>query len=137
MKKQIAKDKIDLNAELKLIGRFFILENFIDPDQKDNWIDLVTQLIEINPSVRDDIKEHILRNSSIRVKDHEKVSDSKNTSRVSSKHGSRRNSRAPSRSISRRNSKNFGQSFPQNTNKSVINPKKIEIKKIKNKKIKK
>ena len=125
LKKQITKDKIDLNAELKLIGRFFILENFIDPDQKDNWIDLATQLIEINPSVRDDIKEHILRSSSIRVKEHQNVSDSKNTSRVSSRHGSRRNSRAPSRSISRRNSKNFGQGFPQNINKSVINPKKF------------
>ena len=125
LKKQITKDKINLNAELKLIGRFFILENFIDPDQKDNWIDLATQLIEINPSVRDDIKEHILRNSSIRVKNYQNKSDSKNTSRISSKHGSRRNSRAPSRSISRRDSKNYGQGFPQNINKNAINPKKF------------
>ena len=71
-----------MNEELKLIGRFFILENFIDPDQKDNWIDLTTQLIEINSSVRDDIKEHLLRSSSIRVKE-QNLNDSKATSRRS------------------------------------------------------
>ena len=124
LKKQIALDKIALKEELKLIGRFFILENFIDPDQKDNWIDLTTQLIEINTSVREDIKDHLLRSSSIRVKEQKEpnINDSKVTSRVSSRQGSRRNSRVASRSTSRRNTKKFPEGFHPNVNKSMINP---------------
>ena len=128
LKKQIALDKITLNNELKLIGRFFILENFIDPDQKDNWIELTTQLIEINSSVREDIKDHLLRSSSIRVKERE-LNDSKATSRRSSRHGSRKTSRVPSRSTSRRNTKKQPEGFYQNMTKSVINPQKMSKKK--------
>ena len=123
LKKQIASDKIKLNAELNLIGRFFILENFIDPDQKDNWIDLTTQLIEINSSVREDIKDYILRSSTSRVHPKEQ-SDSKATSRVSSRHNSRRNSRVQSRSTSRRNSFKYQEGSKPNVTKSVANPQK-------------
>ena len=119
LKKQIALDKITLNEELKLIGRFFILENFIDPDQKDNWIDLTTQLIEINSSVREDIKEHLLRSSSIRVKE-QNLNDSKATSRRSSKHASRRNSRVASRSTSRHGTKKHPEGYYQSMTKSVL-----------------
>ena len=122
LKKQIVLDRADLNAELKLIGRFFILENFIEPDQKDNWIELITQLIEINSSVREDIKEHILRSSSIRT--HKEHSDSKATSRVSSRHGSRRTSRVGSRSTSRKNSIKQNEAEKPNIIKNVINQQK-------------
>jgi len=115
LKKQIALDRITLNQELKQIGRFFMLENFMDPDQKDNWIDLTTQLIEINSSVREDIKEHLLRSSSIRVKEHVQ-SDSKATSRVSSRHASRRNSRSSSRHTTNKHPAGYY----QNMSKSII-----------------
>ena len=115
LKKQIALDRITLNQELKQIGRFFILENFMDPDQKDNWIDLTTQLIEINSSVREDIKEHLLRSSSIRVKEHVQ-NDSKATSRVSSRHASRRNSRSSSRKATNKHPAGYY----QNMSKSII-----------------
>ena len=125
LKNQIVLDKIDLNAELKLIGRFFILENFIDPDQKDNWIDLTTQLIEINSSVREDIKEYLLRSSSIRTHSKEQyANDSKATSRVSSRHGSKRTSRVASRTSSRRDSFKHGEGERPNVIKSVTNPQK-------------
>ena len=126
LKKQIQADKIILNDELKSIGRFFILENFIEPDQKDNWIELTTQLIEINSSVREDIKEHLLRSSSIRVTAKEqKTNDSKATSRVSSKHGSRRNSRVQSRSSSRHGTKKHQEGYYQNMSKNMMNSQKI------------
>ena len=115
LKKQIELDRITLNQELKQIGRFFMLENFMDPDQKDNWIDLTTQLIEINSSVREDIKEHLLRSSSIRVKEHVQ-SDSKATSRVSSRHASRRNSRSSSRHTTNKHPAGYY----QNMSKSII-----------------
>jgi len=115
LKKQIALDRITLNQELKQIGRFFMLENFMEPDQKDNWIDLTTQLIEINSSVREDIKEHLLRSSSIRVKEHVQ-SDSKATSRVSSRHASRRNSRSSSRHTTNKHPAGYY----QNMSKSII-----------------
>lgn len=115
LKKQIALDRITLNQELKQIGRFFMLENFMDPDQKDNWIDLTTQLIEINSSVREDIKEHLLRSSSIRVKEHVQ-NDSKATSRVSSRHASRRNSRSSSRKATNK----YPAGYYQNMSKSII-----------------
>ena len=104
-----------MNQELKQIGRFFMLENFMDPDQKDNWIDLTTQLIEINSSVREDIKEHLLRSSSIRVKEHVQ-NDSKATSRVSSRHASRRNSRSSSRKATNKHPAGYY----QNMSKSII-----------------
>ena len=100
---QINLDKIALKEELKKIGRFFILENFIEPDQKDNWIELVTQLIEINSTVREDIKEYLLRSSSVRVQT--KEPDNNNASRGESRHGSKRTSRATSRKSSGRSSK--------------------------------
>ena len=115
LKKKIALDKITLKDELKRIGRFFILENFMDPDQKDNWIDLTTQLIEINSSVREDIKEYLLRSSSIRVKEHV-LSDSKANSKVSSKQ--------PSRSSSRRTTNKHPTGYYQNMTKSAVNPQK-------------
>ena len=115
LKKQIALDRITLNQELKQIGRFFMLENFMDPDQKDNWIDLTTQLIEINSSVREDIKEHLLRSSSIRVKEHVQ-NDSKATSRVSSRHASKRNSRSSSRKATNKHPAGYY----QNMSKSII-----------------
>ena len=125
LKKQIVIDRANLIAELKLIGRFFILENFIEPDQKDNWIELITQLIEINSSVREDIKEHILRDSSIRThKSEQYASDSKATSRVSSKHGSRRTSRVASRSTSRKNSIKQSEGERLNIIKNVANQQK-------------
>ena len=100
---QINLDKIALKEELKKIGRFFIFENFIEPDQKDNWIELVTQLIEINSTVREDIKEYLLRSSSVRVQT--KEPDNNNASRGESRHGSKRTSRATSRKSSGRSSK--------------------------------
>ena len=123
LQKQTKLDRITLNEELKQIGRFFILENFIDPDQKDNWIELTTQLIEINSSVREDIKEYLLRSSSIRVKEH-KPGDSKANSRVSSRVGSRRNSRASSRSPSIHVPGKYLAVNNQGMTKSAVNPQK-------------
>ena len=60
IKNQIKTDKLILEKEIKNIGRFFILENFICPNEKENYIDLVTQLIEINDSVREDIRDYFL-----------------------------------------------------------------------------
>ena len=103
IKKQINLDKITLNQEIKKIGRFFILENFIDPDQKDNWIELTNQLIEINSAVREDIRDYLLRSTSKRVvtttgdKDKDKENESKNSSKNQSKKTSRNVSRSTSR----------------------------------------
>ena len=97
VKKQINLDKVTLNHELKKVGRFFILENFIDPDQKDNWIELTNQLIEINSAVREDIRDHLLRSTSNRV-----VNSVENESKNSSRNPSRKPSRNVSRSTSRK-----------------------------------
>ena len=70
----------------------------------------------------EDIKEHILRDSSIRT--HKEHSDSKATSRVSSRHGSRRTSRVGSRSTSRKNSIKQNEAEKPNIIKNVINQQK-------------
>ena len=97
IKKEIALNKITLNQELKKVGRFFILENFIDPDQKDNWIELTNQLIEINSAVREDIRDNLLSSTSKRV-----ITSGDNESHHSSKSPSKKTSRNPSRSTSRK-----------------------------------
>ena len=109
VKKQINLDKITLNQELKKIGRFFILENFIDPDQKDNWIELTNQLIEINSAVREDIKDYLLRSTSNRV-----VTSVENES----KHSSRNLSRKPSRNVSRSTSRKPTNRYKEGANKN-------------------
>ena len=102
MKKKIIENKKILTQEIQKIGRFFILENFIDPDQKDNWIDLTFQLIEINKAVREDIKDHLLRSSSKRVIVTSGDNEIKNESKAPSKKPSRNASRKPSRNPSRK-----------------------------------
>jgi hypothetical protein len=100
IKKEISQNKMILNQELQKIGRFFILENFIDPDQKDNWIELTTQLIEINSAVREDIKDYLLNSTSKRI-----LTSGDNDlplSHHSSKSPSKKPSRNPSRSTSRK-----------------------------------
>ena len=100
IKKEISQNKMILNQELQKIGRFFILENFIDPDQKDNWIELTTQLIEINSAVREDIKDYLLNSTSKRM-----LTGGDNDlplSHHSSKSPSKKPSRNPSRSTSRK-----------------------------------
>jgi hypothetical protein len=104
LKNNIFLDKLNLNQELKKFGRFFILENFIDPDQKDNWIDLTNQLIEINSAVREDIKDHLLSSSSNRIIDigesiHniESLNSSRNISKRTSRNASRSTSRKPTK----------------------------------------
>ena len=109
VKKQINLDKITLNQELKKIGRFFILENFIDPNQKDNWIELTNQLIEINSAVREDIKDYLLRSTSNRV-----VTSVENES----KHSSRNLSRKPSRNVSRSTSRKPTNRYKEGANKN-------------------
>ena len=120
LKKQIQLDRITLNEELKQIGRFFMLENYMDPDQKDNWIELTTQLIEINSAVREDIKDYLLRSSSIRVKEH-KNGESRSNSRMGSRVSSRRNSKASSRSPSIHVPIKYLGVNHQNMTKSLIN----------------
>ena len=100
LKNKIYYDKIELNKELKKIGRFFILENFIDPDQKDNWIELTNQLIEINSAVREDIKSHLLSSSSNRIivtsgDNFDSRNSSRNISKKPSRNASRNTSRKP------------------------------------------
>ena len=77
IKDEIKKDKIILMDEIKKFGIFFILENFIDPEQKHNWIELVNQLIEINSEVREDIRDYLL-------KDQKSLKKNKNISNDSS-----------------------------------------------------
>ena len=60
IKNEIKKDKIILSEEIKNFGRFFIFENFMDPNEKKNWIELVNQLVEINSAVREDIRDSLL-----------------------------------------------------------------------------
>ena len=61
IKNEIKKNKVILLEEIKKFGRFFILENFMDPKEKDNWIELVNQLVEINSLVREDIRDFLLK----------------------------------------------------------------------------
>ena len=123
IKNEISLNKITLNQELKKIGRFFILENFIDPDQKDNWIELAIQLIEINSAVREDIKDHLLRTTSKRI-----ITSGDNESVHSSKRSSRKPSRNPSRSTSRK---------PTHRHKEGLNISNNNLNNLNNKKLKK
>jgi hypothetical protein len=92
LKNKIINDKEILIKEIADIGRFFIFENFIEPDQRDNWIELTNQLIEINKATREDIRDHLLRSSSNRIVEGMALG-------TESKHQSKN----PSRSTSRRN----------------------------------
>ena len=84
LKNEIIEDKQTLEQELRKFGRFFILENFMDPEEKNNWIELVIQLIEINPEVREDIRDYLLKDPSNikKMNDilNDSISNSNNTS---------------------------------------------------------
>ena len=86
LKNEIIEDKQTLQQELKKFGRFFILENFMDPEEKNNWIELVIQLIEINSEVREDIRDYLLKDLNNLKKNNilnESISNSNNTSNIS------------------------------------------------------
>ena len=46
--------------EVKQFGRFWKLENYINPEEKQQWIDMTEQLLNINELVREDIKNYFL-----------------------------------------------------------------------------
>lgn len=80
IKNEIIQDKSALNQEIGKFGRFFILENFIDPNEKNNWIELVIQLIEINSSVREDIRDYLLKDPKTIIKKTNVTNESSNNS---------------------------------------------------------
>ena len=61
IKNEIKQNKLILLEEIKKFGIFFIFENFMAPEDKNNWIELVNQLIEINSAVREDVRDYLLK----------------------------------------------------------------------------
>ena len=96
IKNEIKKDKLILSEENKNFGRFFIFENFMDPNEKNNWIELVNHLVEINSAVREDIRDSLLL-------------DPKNIKKnkiLSSERSNLNESNLPSKEITRKNTIN-------------------------------
>ena len=112
IKNEIKKDKLILLEEIKKFGRFFIFENFMDPNEKNNWIELVNQLIEINSLVREDIRDFLLKDPK-NIKKKKNIQNENNNLNESNnqstdhkkKNHSKKHSKNNSRNISRRNSK--------------------------------
>ena len=123
LKKQIRLDKITLNQEMKSIGRFFILENFIDPEEKSNWIELAQLLVEINSAVREDIKDYLISSTSSRL-----IISVENDSKRSSRNASKKTSRNVSRSTSRKPTTRHKEGVNINNNSSNLNPSKKQKK---------
>ena len=112
VKKEIAKDKLVLAEEIKKFGRFFILENFLDPKEKDNWMELVTQLIEINILVREDIRDFLLKDPSTIKKSklitNESSSLNESNMQSISDHSNKKNNISTNKKkLTRKNSKNI------------------------------
>ena len=130
IKNEIKKNKLILLEEIKKYGRFFILENFMDPNEKNNWIKLVNQLIEINLLVREDIRDYLLKNPK-NIKKNKMItnessslneSNIQNTERnIRNKNSPKKHSKKGSRHLSRRNSRNIS------VKKSSIKPNNINI----------
>ena len=138
IKNEIKKDRLVLSEEIKKFGRFFMLENFMDPNEKNNWIELVNQLIEINSAVREDIRDYLLKDPKTikKGKFNTNESNSLNESSLQSgdfskKHSSHRkhqnhlNRKNTSKNLSRRDSKI--NSLKKSSNKNSRNNLNIEI----------
>ena len=124
LKNEIKQDKLILSNEIKQFGRFFIFENFMDPNEKDNWIELVNQLIEINYAVREDIRDFLL-------KDPKTI---KKTKFLSNESSSLNESNIPSRDLSKKNSTKKNHVIRKNTSKNISRrDSKMNLNKISNK----
>jgi hypothetical protein len=124
LKNEIKQDKLILSNEIKQFGRFFIFENFMDPNEKDNWIELVNQLIEINYAVREDIRDFLL-------KDPKTI---KKTKFLSNESSSLNESNIPSRELSKKNSTKKNPLNRKNTSKNISRrDSKMNLNKISNK----
>ena len=105
IKDEIKSNKIILLNELEQFGRFFILENFIDPEQKNNWIELVNQLVDINSTVREDIRDYLLKDQkSIKINKNITNNNSFNESSLQSSEISIKNKSPHRRHLTRKNS---------------------------------
>lgn len=94
----IQNEKIYKN-EINTYGRFFLLEGFIPPKEKDKYISIIDMLNEINPLVREDIRNYLLTstlpsfenennnstNNNITLNNATSKNSSKNASRISSR----------------------------------------------------
>ena len=89
--------------EVKTYGRFWKLENYINPQEKQQWIDMIEQLLNINELVRDDIKNYFLLSTLPKyMEDLSNTQSRKSTVKglpvgTQSKNASRTNSRVASR----------------------------------------
>lgn len=129
MKNEINKNKLILVQEIKKFGRFFILENFIDPNEKNNWMELVNQLIEINSLVREDIRDFLLKDPK-NIKKNKILTNeslSLNESNLQSSESTKKHSSSKKNNLKRKNtSKNVSRrdlrmSSKKNTSKSPNN----------------
>ena len=124
LKNEIKQDKLILSNEIKQFGRFFIFENFMDPNEKDNWIELVNQLIEINYAVREDIRDFLLK----------APKTIKKTKFLSNESSSLNESNIPSRDLSKKNSTKKNHVNRKNTSKNISRrDSKMNLNKISNK----
>ena len=110
IKNEINKDKLVLAQEINKFGRFFILENFLDPNEKGNWMELVNQLIEVNSLVREDIRDFLLKDPSTlkkgKIINNESSSLNESNMQSISEH-SKKNISPKKRHLTRKNSKNL------------------------------
>ena len=110
IKNAIKNDKHALSEEIKKFGRFFILENFIDPNEKTNWIELVNQLVEINLAVREDVRDFLLKDTKTIKKNKINTNENISLNESNSQSGevSKRNNSNKKHQLSRKNtSKNY------------------------------
>jgi hypothetical protein len=110
IKNEIKNDKHALSEEIKKFGRFFILENFIDPNEKTNWIELVNQLVEINLAVREDVRDFLLKDPKTIKKNKINTDENFSLNESNSQNGevSKRNNSNKKHQLSRKNtSKNY------------------------------
>ena len=95
------KVKIDtLWKEINQYGRFWLMEGYFPPEDKDKWLEAITLLDSINILVQEDIRDMILLNAESKMKEESKneskqIEESKlnDTTEKDSKHPHKRNSK--------------------------------------------
>ena len=111
-----------LLKEIAQYGRFWLMEGFFPPEEKEKWIEVISPLSTINVLVQEDIRDMILLGTEMKMKEEKQpkmeMKQSVEETKEKDKHGHRRNSKMiKQKSINKTSNKNV------NRRKSSMNKK--------------
>ena len=113
--KQLIEVKNKYDNEIQQFGRFWIMENMFNKQDKELWYSAIEQLENINETVREDIRDYILNDEKlIDIKETDPLNES-----MVSRPGSRKNSKSNVNQYFKKNSKKNTKKFKHNSKRTT------------------